>query len=49
MGILIGLFSHIRAGLVPLVIGIVLLVRFLRTYPVVDEEMLAKGGENGRS
>ena len=42
-------WAQIVAGLVPLMVGIVLLVRFLRSYPVVDEEMLAKGGENGRS
>ena len=41
------------AGLVPLAVGIILLIRFLRRYPahypVVDEEALAKGGTDGRS
>ena len=42
-------WAQIVAGLVPLTVGIVLLVRFLRCYPVVDEEMLARGGHNDRS
>jgi hypothetical protein len=42
-------WAQIVAGLVPLVVGIVLLVRFLRAFPVVDEEALARGGDNGRS
>jgi len=42
-------WAQIVAGLVPLAVGIVLLVRFLRRYPVVDEQMLARGGDNGRS
>lgn len=42
-------WAQIVAGLVPLTIGIVLLVRFLRRYPVVDEEALAEGGSNGQS
>ena len=42
-------WAQIVAGLVPLSVGIVLLVRFLRRYPVVDQEALAEGGSNDRS
>jgi hypothetical protein len=42
-------WAQIIAGLVPLAVGIVLLARFLRRYPVVDEAALAEGGDNGRS
>ena len=42
-------WAQIIAGLLPLLVGIVLLVRFLRTYPAVDEETLARSGDNGRS
>ena len=42
-------WAQIIAGLVPLAVGIVLLVRFLRRYPVVDEQALARGADNGRS
>lgn len=41
-------WAQIVAGLVPLAVGIVLLVRFLRRYPAVDEEMLAGGQSNGQ-
>ena len=42
-------WAQIIAGLVPLAVGIVLLARFLRRYPIVDEAALAEGGDNGRS
>jgi hypothetical protein len=42
-------WAQIVAGLVPLAVGIVLLARFLRRYPIVDEAALAEGGDNGRS
>jgi hypothetical protein len=42
-------WAQIIAGLVPLTVGIILLVRFLRRYPVVDEERLTEGADNGRS
>jgi hypothetical protein len=41
-------WAQIIAGLVPLTVGIILLVRFLRRYPVVDEERLSEGADNGR-
>jgi hypothetical protein len=42
-------WAQIFAGLIPLAVGTVLLVRFLRRYPVVDEEKLMAGGSNDRS
>ena len=42
-------WAQIFAGLVPLTVGIILLVRFLREFPVVDEEALAEGANNGQS
>lgn len=42
-------WAQIAAGLVPSLIGVVLLARFLRRYPVVDEEALAKDGHNDLS
>ena len=41
-------WAQIIAGLVPLTVGIILLVRFLRTVPAVDEEALARAVDNGR-
>ena len=42
-------WAQIVAGLVPLAVGIVLLVRFLRMHPAADESALAEGADNGRS
>jgi hypothetical protein len=42
-------WAQIIAGMVPLAVGIFLLIRFLRTYPAVDESTLAEGADNGRS
>ena len=40
-------WAQIVAGLVPLMVGIVLLVRFLRRYPVIDEEaLMAEAGDD---
>ena len=40
-------WAQIVAGLVPLTVGIVLLVRFLRRYPVIDEEaLMAEAGDD---
>jgi hypothetical protein len=41
-------WAQIVAGLVPLTVGILLLIRFLRIYPAVDEAALAEGADNGR-
>jgi hypothetical protein len=42
-------WAQIIAGLVPLAVGIFLLIRFLHTYPAVEESTLAEGADNGRS
>ena len=42
-------WAQIVAGLVPLTVGIVLLVRFLRRYPVIDEEALVAEAGDDRS
>jgi len=42
-------WAQIIAGLVPLTVGSFFLIRFLRTYPAVDESTLAEGVDNGRS
>lgn len=42
-------WAQIIAGLVPLLTGLGLLVRFLRRYPALDEKMLAERGNDGRA
>jgi hypothetical protein len=42
-------WAQIVAGLVPLTVGLVLLVRFLRHYPVLDEASLLETGNNGNA
>jgi hypothetical protein len=42
-------WAQIMAGVIPLLVGLLLLVRFLRRYPAVDEETLAQGGGNGHA
>lgn len=41
-------WTQIIAGLVPLALGLVLLARFLRRYPVVDQEAMLENANNGR-
>ena len=42
-------WAQIIAGLVPLSVGLVLLVRFLRRYPVIDEASLLETGGDGNA
>lgn len=42
-------WAQIIAGVIPLLVGIFLLFRFLHRYPAVDEDALAQGGHNGQA